>query len=107
MSRSVSTLNGLVVVVLTHAISCFLEELTITEECILRATEAGFTVAELKSLKQVLAKKSDSEIFAAIAKLSGDQRRIDLELAVSFLYSLTDQQMDGLGWALKTGEGWD
>lgn len=83
------------------------EELTIADECILRATEAGFTAAELKSLKRVLAKKSDSEIFAAVAKLSGDQRKIDLELAVSFLYSLTDPQMAGLEWALKTAEGWD
>lgn len=82
-------------------------ELTIADECMLRANEADFSPAELKSLKRALTKKTDDEILAGVAKLSGDQRKIDIEVAVSYLYSLTDQQMANLEWAVKTAEGWD
>lgn len=82
-------------------------ELSIADECYARATEAGFTQKELNSLKRVLAKKSDDQILAGIAKLSKWSGKIDAEEAVGLLYSLTDVQLIELEWAVKVADGWD
>lgn len=82
-------------------------ELSIAEECYARAVEAGFTQKELNSFKRVLAKKSDTQILAGIARLSKWSGRIDAEAAVSLLYSLTDAQMVDLEWSVKIADGWD
>ncbi len=84
-----------------------IKELTAAEECILRAELAGFTEGELKILKMTLAKMSEMQILAGIAKFDGNQSRIDIQQAVGALYASTDQQIASLEWALKTSEGWD
>ena len=82
-------------------------ELSIAEECYARAVEAGFTQKELNSLKRVLSKKSDAQILAGIAKLSGVRSKINAEEAVGLLYSVTDVQMVDLEWSVKIADGWD
>lgn len=61
----------------------------------------------VESYLTVLAKKSDDQILAGIAKLSKWSGKIDAEEAVGLLYSLTDVQLIELEWAGKVADGGD
>lgn len=61
----------------------------------------------VESYLTVLAKRSDDQILAGIAKLSKWSGKIAAEEAVGLLYSLTDVQLIELEWAVKVADGWD
>jgi hypothetical protein len=83
------------------------EELTLTDECLTRAAEAGFSKKEFGSLKRLLAKKTDEQILLGVAKLAQWNERVDQKMGVTLLYSVTDCQMADLAWVIKSADGWD